>query len=67
MEEELKQFESRVRDGYLEIAGREPNRFLVLDATRPEDEVHSRIWERVRGLLDLAPPVVQPIARLFED
>ena len=67
MEEELKRFDNRVRDGYLEIADGEPKRFLVLDATRPEDEVHSRIWERVCGLLDLAPPVFQPIARLFED
>ena len=67
MEEELKRFDNRVRDGYLEIADGEPKRFLVLDATRPEDEVHSRIWERVCGLLDFAPPVFQPIARLFED
>ena len=65
METELKNFDTRVRDGYLDIAGGEPDRFLVLDATRTEEEIHEHIWERVCGLLNIPSPSGQPAAKLL--
>lgn len=47
-------FHERLRQGFLEIAGREPERCRVIDATNDEDRVHRDIL----GFLDdrLAPP-----------
>ena len=44
-------FHERVREGYLELAGKEPGRFLVVDAGRPIDEIQGVIRERVGSLL----------------
>ncbi|MGC9360390.1 MAG: dTMP kinase [Anaerolineae bacterium] len=44
-------FYERVRQGYHAMALEEPDRWLVLDATRPITEVHQTIWERVDYLL----------------
>jgi dTMP kinase len=44
-------FHERVREGYLELAGKEPGRFLVVDAGRPIDEIQGVIRERVEPLL----------------
>jgi dTMP kinase len=44
-------FHERVREGYLELAGKEPGRFLVVDAGRPIDEIQGVIRERVGRLL----------------
>ena len=40
-------FHARVRTAYLELAAAEPDRFLVLDATLPVDELAAAIRERV--------------------
>ena len=40
-------FHRRVRDGYLKLAAAEPDRWLVIDASLPRDEVAGTIWERV--------------------
>jgi len=40
-------FHRRVRDGFLELASREPKRFVVLDATRSPDEVETEIRKTV--------------------
>ena len=40
-------FHRRVRQGFLDLAHAEPHRFLVLDATRPEDELEAEIWAAV--------------------
>lgn len=45
-------FFQRVRQGYLKLAEVEPERFRVLDATRPVEEVQAAIR---RGLLPLLP------------
>lgn len=37
----------RVRDGYLELAATEPERFVVLDATQPIDVTQEQIWKSV--------------------
>ncbi len=53
IDEETQEFFSRVRDGYLALARREPSRFLVLDATRPPDnlvdEAQAAIARRLPG------------------
>jgi dTMP kinase len=51
LEAEASEFHDRVRDAYLAIADREPDRFLVVDASRPVDEIAGLIRARVAGLL----------------
>lgn len=51
LEAENDDFHARVRAGYLALAAAEPQRFLVLDATLPVDELAARIRDRVSVLL----------------
>ena len=51
LEEEKGEFHDRVRAGYLDLAAAEPQRFLVLDATRERDELEAEIRDRVSALL----------------
>lgn len=51
LESEAAAFHGRVRDAYLEIARAEPERFLVVDATLPVDDVASAVRARVADLL----------------
>jgi dTMP kinase len=51
LESEAAAFHGRVRDAYLEIAGAEPDRFLVVDATLPVPDVAESLRARVAGLL----------------
>ena len=51
LEAEAAEFHHRVREGYLALAAAEPERFLVLDATLPVDELAARIRARVSDLL----------------
>ena len=51
LEAEEADFHARVRAAYLELARAEPERFLVLDATLPVDELADRIRSRVSALL----------------
>jgi dTMP kinase len=46
------QFHSRVRAGFLELAGQEPNRWRVVDATASPDEVGEAVWSAVGDLLE---------------
>jgi len=51
LEAEKAEFHARVRAAYLELAAAEPDRFLVLDASRPVDELADAIRARVEALL----------------
>ena len=51
IEAESLDFHERVRQTFLELAAAEPSRYLVLDATRPADELAAAIRERVTALL----------------
>jgi len=51
LEAEQSEFHERVRDAYRALADAEPERFLVLDATRPVDELQASIRARVSELL----------------
>lgn len=51
LEAEREDFHERVRAAFLALAAAEPDRFLVLDATLPPDELAARIRARVAPLL----------------
>ena len=44
-------FHERLRDGFLDIAKREPERCVLVDATRPIDAVASAVWDSVSDRL----------------
>ena len=50
-EREDREFHEAVREGYLQLARRWPNRFCVLDSGAPEEEVSDKIWNRVEVLI----------------
>ena len=47
MESEALEFHRRVREGFLKLSKREPERFLVLDGTKSVEELHRRILSEV--------------------
>ena len=51
LEAEASEFHDRVRAAYLQLARAEPGRFLVVDASRPVDEIAEAIRARVASLL----------------
>jgi dTMP kinase len=55
MEREVIAFHERVRQGYLDLARRRGERYAVIDARRPEEQVFARVRERLEPLLGLAP------------
>jgi dTMP kinase len=44
-------FHSRVREGYLQLAGAESGRWLVIDGTQSKEKIAGIIWEKVTGLI----------------
>ncbi len=44
-------FHRRVRQGYLELAKTEPDRWLVVDAAQSKDKIAEIIWQKVSQLL----------------
>ena len=55
MESEAPTFFEAVRDGYLRLAREAPDRFLVLDASRPPEILADEIWHAVRNRLTGIP------------
>ncbi len=55
-------FHERVREGFLTLAAESPGRFLVVDATRPADEIDGAVSDELRRRL----PVGGSISRLSE-
>jgi dTMP kinase len=51
LEAEPAEFHQRVREGFLAQARAEPHRYLVLDATRPPEELSREIQDRIRDML----------------
>ena len=57
LELETIEFHKRVREGFKEIAKKEPQRIMTIDASLPADQVHNTAWEfvsaemRKKGLL----------------
>lgn len=56
LEREADDFHERVRRGFLELADRDPGRYLVLDATRAAEELAATVRARVAPLLHAAAP-----------
>ncbi len=52
MDEETTEFYDRVRTAYLGIAEREPQRFRVIEASGPVEEIHANVVEMVSKLLN---------------
>jgi dTMP kinase len=50
-EQEQQDFFERVRQGYLDLAATEPERFVALDASRPPDEVGAALLNAVKARL----------------
>ena len=46
------EFHRAVRQGFLELAASEPERFLTIDATRSSDEIHEWILAAITGSLE---------------
>jgi dTMP kinase len=66
LEAEPVDFHQRVRDGFLDLASAAPDRYLVLDATAPVDEISLRIKDRIRGILpDPVPRVAEAATGSF--
>ena len=51
LESEGGEFHQRVRDEFLALADREPERFFVVDGRGSIDEIAHKIWQRVEPLL----------------
>ena len=49
------EFHDRVRERFLDLARREPHRYLVLDAAAGVEEVAAEVRARVRDLLPISP------------
>jgi dTMP kinase len=64
LEAESLSFHERVREAFLDQAAADPPRYLVLDATRPMEEVAAEILERVTPMLPpVPPPNPSPVTR----
>ena len=55
LESESIEFHNRVRQEYLQLAGLDPERYLVIDARKPIVEIHQEITARVSSLLKTKP------------
>ncbi len=51
MENQSLEFYQRVRQGYLDLAKREPQRVKIVDGNQPVPEVEKQIWEHVQRVL----------------
>lgn len=51
MDIETAEFYSNVRDAYLRIAAKEPERFIVIDANRSVEETHALVVEKISDFL----------------
>lgn len=47
MEQETEEFYERVREGYLELAKREPKRVVLIDGSRSPDQIENEIWQTI--------------------
>jgi dTMP kinase len=50
------EFHRRVSNGYRALAAAEPERWRVIDASRPPETIASDIWAHVAASLDLRAP-----------
>ncbi len=66
MESESRDFHTRVRKGFRALAAADPERYLVLDASRPQGELSREIQDRIREILpDPVPAGTEDITSTF--
>jgi dTMP kinase len=66
MEAEPLEFHRRVRNGFLDLARTDPDRYLVLDATAPPELITEQIKDKVREVLpDPVPRVAEAVTGSF--
>jgi len=51
-EEEALAFHSKVRSGYLDLAGKEPRRFRIIDASAPKEQVQQAIMAKIENVIN---------------
>lgn len=54
LESEADDFHAAVRQGFLDLAAREPDRYVVVDAGLPPEEIHRQVLARLDGLREVA-------------
>jgi dTMP kinase len=54
MEAQPTEFHERARERFLELAGREPHRYLVLDASLTSEELQAQVRDRVREVVPIS-------------
>ncbi|MFZ0158651.1 MAG: dTMP kinase, partial [Kineosporiaceae bacterium] len=54
LEAQPEEFHQRVREGFLELARREPQRYLVLDGSDPREEIQEAIRRRCRDIVPIS-------------
>jgi dTMP kinase len=64
LEAEAGPFHERVRYAFLDLATKDPRRYLVVDATGDPDEIAAEVAERVRNLLPSVPDDHDPAETL---
>lgn len=52
LEAEAAEFHAAVRAGFLALASEHPDRYLVLDAALPADELHARVISRIKSFIE---------------
>jgi dTMP kinase len=66
LEAEPLEFHRRVRAGFLVLARAEPDRYLVLDATEPAEEITQQIKDKIRAILpDPVPRAAEAVTGSF--
>ncbi|MFI6783914.1 dTMP kinase [Micromonospora sp. NPDC050276] len=60
LEAESVAFHERVRYAFLDLAAADPKRYLVLDASRPADEITGQVVRRVEEMLGKPGGIVHP-------
>jgi dTMP kinase len=63
IESESLTFHQRVRQGFLDLAAAEPDRYLVVSASDPAAAVHEKVRARVAGLLPARHADAPEVAR----
>ncbi|GAA4605481.1 hypothetical protein GCM10023195_19070 [Actinoallomurus liliacearum] len=62
IESEPREFHERVRRGFRALAEAEPHRYLVVDATQPQEQITRQIHDRVRAILpDPVPATAEAV------
>jgi dTMP kinase len=66
LEAEPQDFHERVRAGFLNLARSEPDRYLIVDASQPVDQVTPQIKDRIREILpDPVPKATEAATGTF--